>query len=373
MKIGLVCPYDLFSPGGVKEHVLSFYRELKKVGHQVKIIGPATRKTAPKDFLLLGRSMPIPSTTGSWGRLSLCFENQDVQKILRREKFDLIHFHEPLVPFLSWQILFASRAINVATFCSAWDNDTSLMSNIEGLMKPFSEVFEEKFSGLIAISQTAKNCWQKFFQKQIKVIPTGIDLERFHRQIEPIKKYQNAKTNILFIGRLESRKGGIYLLRAWEKMDNQNRRLIMVGSGPRKMEVEFYAAARQLVNVEFVGRVNEEALPRYLASADICCFPSIGSESFGIVLLEAMAMGKAIVCFRNPGYQEVLKNYPFTKGLVKVKNVKGLAEALIILSEDEKLRHQLGQWGQRQAQKYSWPKISQQILEFYQRLGQNKD
>ncbi len=369
MKIGLVCPYDLFSPGGVRQHVISFYQELKKAGHQVKVIGPATRRTAPKDFLLLGRSLPIPSGTGSWGRLSLCFENQDIKKILRREKFDLLHFHEPLVPFLSWQLLFASRAINVATFCSAWENETSLMGNIEGLMKPFSEVFEKKLSGLMAISQTAKNCWQKFFQKKITVIPTGIDLERFNLRIEPLKKYQDGKLNVLFIGRLESRKGGIYLMRAWEKMDNQNRRLIVVGSGPRKVEIELYAAVRQLTNVELVGRVKDDDLVRYYASADICCFPSIGSESFGIVLLEAMAMAKPIVGFANPGYQEVLADYPCQDCLAPVKNINALAKSLNRLLESQSLREKLGCWGERQAQKYAWSKISQETLAYYRDLS----
>jgi len=368
MKIGLVCPYDLFSPGGVREHVLSFYRELKKNGHQVKVIAPATRKKAPSDFLLLGRSMPVPSTTGSWGRLSLCFENKDVKKILDKEKFDIIHFHEPLVPFLSWQILFASKAINVATFCSAWENNVSLASNLETLVKPFAVTFENKINSLIAISHVSKNCWQKFFKKRIKIIPTGIDLSRFNSQVKPLPQYQDNKINILFVGRLESRKGAIYLVRAWEKMDNENRRLIIVGSGPRKMEVELFSKARKLENIEFVGRVNDQELPRFFAAADICCFPAIGSESFGIVLLEAMAMGKPVVCFKNPGYKEVLQNYPFKKGLVKVKNVKGLAEALIVLSENGPMRQKLSQWGIKQAKKYSWPKISKEILVYYQNL-----
>lgn len=366
MKIGLVCPYDLFRPGGVRQHVLSFYQELKKAGHQVKVIGPATRKIAAPDFLLLGRSLPIPSGTGSWGRLSLCFENQDIKKIFKKEKFDLMHFHEPLVPFLSWQILFASKAINLATFCSAWENEASLMSNIEGLIKPFAETFENKLDGLIAISQTSKNCWQKFFQKKIKVIPTGIDLERFSPRIEPLKKYQDKKINVLFIGRLESRKGAIYLIRAWKKISQPNQRLIIVGAGPRKVQIELYAAARQLTNVEFIGRVKDDDLVRYYASADICCFPSIGGESFGIVLLEAMAMGKPIVCFANPGYQEVLKNYPCQDCLAPVKDVNRLAKSLNRLISSKSLRVKLGRWGRRRVRQYAWPKISQEILASYQ-------
>lgn len=368
MKIGLVCPYDLFAPGGVREHVLALYQEFKRHGHLVKIISPKTKKSPNPDFLLLGRSVKFPSTTGSWGRISSYFANKKLEEILNRENFDLLHFHEPLVPFLSWQLLFSSSTVNLATFHSAWEDSISLIANFEFLIKPFAEIFAKKIDGFIAVSSVAQQCWQKFFSQNMVVIPNGIDLTCFHPQVKPFRKYQDKKTNLLFVGRLEKRKGVIYLLRAFEKIKTPSLRLILVGSGTRKIEAEFFVRSHHLENVEFVGRVSKTDLPRYYATADICCFPSIGGESFGIVLLEAMASAKPIVCFANPGYQEVLKHYPYREGLVPAKDVDGLEASLRRLMGSKSLRKKLGQWGLKEAQKYSWPKISQQVLAYYQKV-----
>lgn len=369
MKIGLVCPYDLFSPGGVKEHVLALYKEFKKKGHQVRVIAPKIKETKNSDFLLLGRSSKFPSATGSWGRISACFETEEIEKILQRENFEILHFHEPLVPFLSWQILFSSDTVKIATFHSAWENGISLISNLEFLIKPFAKIFEPKLDGLIAVSSVCKNCWQKFFKKEMTIIPNGIDLSRFKSKLEPMKKYQDGKTNILFVGRFEKRKGVIYLLRAFEKMKQKNLRLILVGSGPRKKEAGLFVKIHQLENVEFVGRVSDRDLPFYYATADIGCFPSIGGESFGIVLLEAMAAGLPIVCFANPGYKKVLEDYPFKKALVKIKDVGGLKEALEILSKRADLRKKLAKWGRKEVKKYSWKKIAEAVLQLYDKLN----
>jgi len=366
MKIGLVCPYDLFSPGGVKEHVLALYREFKKCGHQVKIIAPKTKSAKNPDFVLLGGSLKFPSPTGSWGAVSLVFKEQEIKAILAREKFNLLHFHEPLVPFLSWQILSLSKTINIATFHSAWER-ASLTDNFQFLIKPFVniKIFQEKLHGLIAVSSFSKRCWQPFFPQKITVVPNGIDLTRFSAKLTPFKKYQDGKVNVLFVGRLEKRKGAIYLLRAWRDLDHKNMRLILVGDGPRRLELEIFLKTFQLKNVKMVGRVSDQDLPLYYASADICCFPSLGGESFGIVLLEAMAAGKPIVCFANPGYKEVLKDYPFRAGLVKTGKIKGLRKALEVLAKDASLRKRLSRWEQKEVQKYSWSKVAQKVLEYY--------
>ena len=368
MKVGLVCPYGIFSPGGVKEHVLALYHELKKKDCQVKIIAPKTKEINNPDFLLLGRSARIPFPNATWGRISLCFENQKIEKILQKEKFDIIHFHEPTVPFLSWQTLFSSKTLNIATFHSAWESDNSLASNFEFLIKPFVEMFEKKLDGLITVSPASKKCWQKFFKKKMTIIPNGIDLSRFNLKIKPIKKYQDGKINLLFVGRLEKRKGLIYLLQAFAKLKKKDIRLIVIGSGPRKIEAEIFIRSSGLENVEFVGRVSDADLAKYYAAADICCFPSIGGESFGIVLLEAMASGKPVACFANPGYKEVLKNYPFQKGLVKPMDVDGLALSLKSLISSKSLRKKLGRWGLEEVKKYSWEKVAEKILKYYNKV-----
>jgi phosphatidylinositol alpha-mannosyltransferase len=368
MKIGLVCPYNLFSPGGVKEHVLALYQEFKKKGHQVKIMAPKTKSSQNPDFFLLGLSAPFPSATGSWGRVSASFEERALKKYLQRERFAVLHFHEPLAPFLSWQLLLASQTINVATFHSAWEEKKSLTNTFEFLIKPLAEVFEDRLSGLIAVSPACKQSWQKFLKKKMTIVPNGVSLSRFSPRIERIKKFNDGKINLLFVGRLERRKGLVYLLRALARLRNKEVRLMVVGSGPRKIEADVFARSQRLPNVEFIGRVSDKDLPRYYATADICCFPSIGGESFGIVLLEAMASGKPIICFANPGYKEVLKDYPFQRGLVKPEDVDGLALSLKSLISSKSLREKLGGWGLKEVKKYAWPQIAKQVLNFYQKF-----
>lgn len=368
MKIGLFCPYDLFSPGGVREHVLALYQEFKKKGHQVKIMAPKTKPSQNPDFFLLGLSASFPSTTGSWGRVSASFEDRDLKKYLQKEKFDVLHFHEPLAPFLSWQILLASQTVNVATFHSSWEEKKSLTNTFEFLIKPLADVFKDKLDGLIAVSPACKQSWQKFLQKEMTLIPNGIDLSRFHPKNKPIKKFTDGKINLLFVGRLERRKGLIYLLRALAKLKKKEIRLVVVGIGPRRIEAEVFVRSQGLQNIEFVGRASDADLPNYYASADICCFPSIGGESFGIVLLEAMASGKPIICFANPGYQEVLKDYPFKEGLVKSEDVESLGKALGILIQDTKLQKKLSTWGLKEAKKYAWSQVANQVLSFYKKF-----
>ena len=365
MKVGLVCPYDLFSPGGVREHIFGLYRFFKREGLEVKLIAPRTERTADPDLLLIGRSVKVPSGTGSWSRLSLPFGEGRIREILVEERFDLLHFHEPLVPFLSWSLLLSSKAVNIATFHSAWENNISLISNFFFLLAPFASMFSRKLSGLIAVSQVSRNCWQRFFSEKIEVIPNGIDLQRFGGG----ERRRGREVEILFVGRIEKRKGLIYLLRALKEIEEENWSLTVVGSGPRSAEAKgFVRFAGLRERVRFLGRVGEGELPRIYQKADIACFPSIGGESFGIVLLEAMASSLPIVCFRNPGYFEILKNYPRSKCLVEVGDVLGLASALKELIRRPSLRAELGRWGRKEVEKYSWEKVGRRVLDYYLHL-----
>ena len=366
MKVGLVCPYDIFSPGGVKEHVFGLSNFFKKKKISVKIIAPRTREIDSSDFILVGNSFKVPSGTGSWGRISFSLKEGEIEEMLKREKFDLLHFHEPLVPFLSWRILLSSKTVNIATFHSAWEDGISLISNFHFLLSPFARIFGKKLGGLIAVSKIAKKCWQKFFpHRKIVVIPNGIDCERFKSKR---KKKREGEIRILFVGRIEKRKGLIYLLRALRRIKEEKWHLIVVGNGPRMLEAKAYVFLSGLEErVEFRGRVEEEKLPLIYQEADIACFPSIGGESFGIVLLEAMASSLPIVCFKNPGYQEVLKNYPCRECLVEIRDVESLSSALLGLIRSPRRRLKLGEWGRREVKKYSWEEVGKKVLDYYEK------
>jgi len=376
MRIALVCPYNFNYPGGVQQHVLALYREFKKQKLYVKILTPRAPK-APflKDMIFLGRSVRLPTHQTSFqASLNVPKVSELIKEVLAKEKFDVIHFHEPLNPFLSWQLLRASKTINIGTFHSALQDGFSL--NIyRASIRPFKDFFLRRLDGAIAVSPAAWNTWKEFLkQRDGVIIPNGIDLNRFKPK-RKVGKYRNKKIKILFVGRLEPRKGILDLLRAFRILAEKNLEvhLTVVGRGPSGYRAELFVKQHQLEDwVDFVGRVSDKQLPSYYAEADICCFPAVGGESFGIVLLEAMAMGKSLVVYANSGYGWVLRNYPWQKALVPVKDVKKLASSLEILAGDEKLRKELRKWGLREVKKYRWQKVAKQVLAYYQKILKKK-
>jgi len=369
MRIALVCPYSFTHSGGVKQHVLGLYQEFKRQKLYVKILTPRAKK-APNlaDMIFLSRSVRLPTNLTSFDvSLNIPKVSEPIKKILAKEKFDIIHFHEPLNPFLSWQLLRASKATNIGTFHSAWQGGLSL--NIyRASLRPFEDFFLRRLDGAIAVSPAAWNSWRKFLKKKDGVIiPNGIDLARFKPKREA-EKYQGERIRVLFVGRLEPRKGIMDLLRAFKLLAKKvpQAHLTIVGWGPSGHRSELFVRHHRLGSrVNFAHRVSDKRLLSYYAQADICCFPAVGGESFGVVLLEAMAMGKPLVVYANAGYRWVLKDYPWKKALVPVKDVKKLASSLEILAGDEKLRRTLGKWGLAEVKKYRWEKVAKQILAYY--------
>ncbi len=382
MRIALVCPYNFTYPGGVQQHVLGLYQEFKKQKLYVKILTPRTQNPPfLKDMIFLSRSVRLPTNVASL-QLSLNVPkvSEPIKEILAKEKFDVIHFHEPINPFLSWQLLrvlgrqMSSRTANIGTFHSAWQGGFSL--NIyRASIKPFEDFFFRPLDGAIAVSPAAWDSWKKFLEKKDGVIiPNGINLARFKPK-KRAKKNQKKKIKILFVGRLEPRKGIMDLLRAFKLLVKKipQARLTIVGRGPSGYRAELFVENHKLEDqVSFAHRVSDRKLLSYYAAADVCCFPAIGGESFGVVLLEAMAMGKPLVVYANAGYQEVLKNYPWKKALVPVKDVKKLATSLEVLAGDEKLRKSLGKWGLAEVKKYRWEKVAKQVLAYYRKVLRKK-
>ena len=205
------------------------------------------------------------------------------------------------------------------------------------------------------------------------VIPNGIDLTEFNPQVSKIKKFQDGKINILFAGRIEERKGLIYLLKAYRSLPQSNLRLIIVGDGKLKEECELWTKENNLENVHFEGKVSQKKLPSYFTTADIFVSPAIHGESFGIVLVEAMASGTPVVGFANEGYKGLLEGTKGQDFLAPPKNHKTLAKKISKLIENKKLRDEMEEWGIEEAKKYSWEKIAQEVLTFYQLCQKQKD
>ena len=205
-----------------------------------------------------------------------------------------------------------------------------------------------------------------FFPRDYRIIPNGIDVDHFAKGAVPWPQYQDGKTNILFVGRMEKRKGLKYLLEAYSRLswEYPNIRLIVVGPGNLDKDSQSILSARNPGNVELVGGVSYQDLPRYYASADIYCSPATGQESFGIVLLEAMACGKPIVASAIEGYMGIVKDGE--QGLLfPRRNPEALAEKLAILINNPDYARQLGNTGRKLVEKYRWKVVARQVEAYY--------
>jgi phosphatidylinositol alpha-mannosyltransferase len=362
VKIGLVTPYIYPLPGGVNAHVQYLYENLVARGHDVRIIssvhGP--QRSSEGDIIRLGYGVSVPSN-GSIGILTVSHRyGQLVQEMLDRERFDLLHFHEPFVPFLSWQLLRFSTSVNIATFhaYSGWSFAYDFWK------RPLAR-FAHRLHGRIAVSAAARHFIERYFPGDYKVIPNGVDLDDF-RNVPPFARWRDGTANILYVGRFEPRKGVMYLLKAYRQLrrEGYDCRLLLVGTGPQEREVKRYAATRRLQGVELLGRVSDHDKARAFATADVFVSPATGRESFGIVLLEAMAAGTPIVCSDIHGYKGVVRRGEQAL-LVPPRDPEAIAEAVGSLIRDPELRARMGASGRDRAVQYSWENITAKVDDYY--------
>lgn len=363
MKIGIVTPsfYPYFS--GVSEHVYNTYQQLKKRGHTVKIITPSLGNDVTDieyDIYRIGKGIPVFSN-GAIGILSFSLRlAKEVKRILNSEDFDLLHIHEPFIPILCLAALKYSKATNIATF-----HTFRTSSLAYSLFQWFLKKYNNKLHGRIAVSDSARRFISKYFDGEYQVIPNGIDIHRF-RNNGVIKRFNDGRFNILFVGRLEPRKGVKYLLKAFPLIKDvfPNSRLIVVGGGPFTIYYRKFVPPSIRRSVFFEGHVPREDLPLYYSTCHVFCSPALGGESFGIVLLEAMASGRAIVASDIEGYRSVIRNE--REGmLVPPKDAKAIANAVIRLLSDESLRKKLGENAVRKAREFSWDNITDRIVDYY--------
>jgi phosphatidylinositol alpha-mannosyltransferase len=375
MKIALVSPYDFSYPGGVVRHVSSLEYYFTRMGHMVKIIAPASSPVTGYDdrFIAIGKPRPIP-TSGSIARITISLTLADkVKEVLEKEKFDVIHLHEPLAPTLCTTVLRLSRTVNVGTF-HATESRPSYRWSKPLFLRSFLKKWFEKLDGRIAVSKPALDFINKHFPSTYDIIPNGIDLNYFSPTVSPLPEYQDGKINILFVGRLENRKGLEYLLKAYRliKPDCPDCRLIIVGPGTRlRHKYEKNIAESGLPDVIFAGRVDYDDLPRYYKTADIFCAPATGHESFGIVLLEAMATGKPVIASNISGYASVIAD-GIDGILVPPKQEVPLARAISGLMHNKALRLQIGEKGRAKSCDYAWDKISRRVMDYYTKIIMSK-
>jgi phosphatidylinositol alpha-mannosyltransferase len=367
VKIALVSPYSMQQPGGVAEHVAHLRDEFHRLGHEVVVMAPRGRQggmEVSEGYYGIGRTITIP---GNGSKMRLTFDvtlYADVKQIMKREKFDVVHLHEPLMPVLSYMVLLNSRAVNVGTF-HAYSGSQPWYS----ALKPYMSFVLTRLDGRIAVSAPARDFVTKYFEGDYDVIPNGIDVGSYGPHVEPFPWANDDIQRILFVGRYEeSRKGFRYLIRALPLVRKQfpKAKLIVLGSGrPEKFAnlMERYGVD----NVEFKGFVSEKA--RYYASVDVCCSPSTGNESFGYVVVEPMAAGRAVVASDIPGYASVVED-GVNGILVEPCDPQALALTLVRVLADRELRERLGASGMVSSQQYDWSNVAQQVLGAYRRAGE---
>ena len=375
MKIALVSPYDYAYPGGVTEHISHLNAQFRSMGHEVRILAPSSQpeEELPHEYLYrVGKTIVKVPMNASVARISLSLTlSRQVKEILAKERFDVVHLHEPLAPALPITVLRHSRTVNVGTF------HTYRRSHFAYLYgKPLLKRYFNRLQGRIAVSDAARELISRYFPSQYRIIPNGIDMKLFQSALPPFPDLDDGMLNVLFVGRLEKRKGLTYLLQALQTVQESGAhrvRLIVVGAFAEAQRAEYEKKAVQLglSNVVFVGFVSREEKVRYYKSCHVFCAPSTGGESQGIVLLEAMAAGKPVVASNIEGYRGVLEGTG-AGVLVPPENDKALAHALMQFLDHETLREEAGARGLQAAQSYSWEKIATQLIAFYEESIANK-
>lgn len=364
LKIALVSPYDFPYPGGVTQHVIHLQREFSGLGHDVRIIAPSSDRQLERhmeDVYRVGRVTRVRAN-GSIARITLSFRlARRVRDILRNEKFDVVHAHEPLMPALPPTILKYSDALNIGTFHAHRGSYYGYFYGRPVLKRVFGNL-----DGRIAVSRAAKKFVQQYFQARYTIIPNGVDYDRFIKA-EPIDELCDGRPNILFVGRPEKRKGLGYLIRAYPTIKNAfpEARILVAGAGDwQRDRYRAYAEAHGLSDILFLGWQSDEVMPSLYKSARIFCSPATGGESFGIVLLEAMAAGVPVVASDIEGYRDVVSNGK--QGLlVPPRNEEALAEAICKLLQDPTTGTEMGAAGQAWALHFAWPQVASRILHFY--------
>jgi phosphatidylinositol alpha-mannosyltransferase len=366
VKIAQVTPYDFSHPGGVSEHIGHLRDEFTRQGHEVVVMAPKAHKGGLEvgdGFYGIGRTVGIP---GNGSKVRLTFDvtlYAAVKELIQREKFDIVHLHEPLTPVLPYMVLLNSRAVNIATFHAFRTSNPWYTA-----FKPYMSFVLSRLDARIAVSEPAREMVEQYFDGPYQVIPNGIDTSQFGGHIEPYPWAFDGTPRILFVGRFnEPRKGFKYLLKALPLIQQQfPKARLMVGGTGDVAKFDNLMERERIHGVDFIGLISKEELPRYYASCDVFCAPSIYRESFGIVLLEAAASGRPVVATNIPGYASVLTNGQEAL-LVEPRDPQALALAIVRVLADRTLQARLSANGRITAAQYAWPKVAARVLECYER------
>jgi phosphatidylinositol alpha-mannosyltransferase len=366
-KIALVSAYDIAVPGGVNGHVTHLAHEFRDRGHAVRIIAPGPPEaTHEPATITLGRTFPFPSG-GSLARVTISpWLGSHVKNLLARERFDVVHIHEPLISSLTLLVLRHACALKVGTFHAAREGGKSRGYALTHLfLRPLSR----RLDGCIAVSPAAARLASRYFPGPYEIIPNGVDVRRFATPLPCPSGIDGTQPYVLFVGRFEERKGLPVLLHAFALLKRRVPavHLVIVGDGRSRGRHERWVEREAVADVHFAGRVPAADLPAYYQHAAVFCAPNTGHESFGLVLLEAMAAGCPVVASAIEGLSTVV-----TAGhnglLVRPRDPGALADALERVLTDAPLARTLTAHGSGHAREFDWAHVATRVLGYYDAL-----
>jgi len=362
LRIGLICPYSLTTPGGVQGQVMGLARSLRKMGHEVRVLGPCDG--APPDTFVtpIGESLPTVAN----GSIAPLAPDPSAAlrtiRVLRDEQFDVLHLHEPLTPGANITALVMRTAPIVATFHAA--GESLSYKYLSAPLKGFASAIDHR----VAVSKDAVLLAQRYIGGDYQILPNGVELDRFlsdsHTRRPTHDESNASRQSIFFCGRHEPRKGLEILLQAHATLPDTVD-LLIASEGPEteRLKREWAGDSR----IIWLGRISDADKATRLSQADVFCAPSIGGESFGVVLIEAMAAATPIVASSLDGYMNVA-THEVDALLVEPNNPTELEAALRRVLLDQNLAERLVVQGQIRANGFSMVQLAQTYVEIYRRI-----
>lgn len=366
MRVALVCPYDLSVPGGVQAHVRDLAEELRRIGDEVLVVAPAEGRM-PDGVRGVGGSVTIPFNAS---RAPIALDPRAARRTveeLRRFRPDVTHVHEPAVPVVSLATSLWGPEPLVGTFHAWSDSDLAYRT-----VRPVLRRAAARLDARIAVSRPARDYHARALglpAGSFREIPNGVEVARFADAAPLPELVGSGAPTVLFVGRLEPRKGLEQLVRAFVllKARRPTVRLLVVGDGPERDRCQALIPVRLRSDVLFIGRVDADDLPRFYASADVFAAPNLGGESFGIVLVEAMSAGVPVVASSIPGFASLLQDGREGR-LVPPQDTRELADALDALLDNASLRAAMAEEGRRTAARYDWAVVAAQVRDVYENV-----
>lgn len=367
LKIGLVLDDSLDKPDGVQQYVLILGRWLASEGHDVHYLVGETKRADLPNLHSLARNVKVRFNKNRMA-IPLPASLRGIRELLNREKFDVLHVQVPYSPALAGRIIKAAgpRTAIVGTFHIL--PHSRMVTAASRALSKITRGSLKRFDSITCNSQASFEFASKVFGADGPVIPLPLELGKFYGA-KLFPKYKSGKT-VMFLGRLVERKGCQYLLRAvaravadgvWPK----DARVVVCGAGHMGAQLRKYVAKQGLDEVvEFTGYITEEDKPRYLASSDVVVYPSTGGESFGIVLLEAMAASPGVVLAgNNPGYTSVMAPRP--ESLFDPRDTANLAKKIVEALQDKRVRKAANAWQREYIHQFDVPAVGKRIVSLY--------